>query len=215
MSVLFFVRHGLTAATGVRLTPVDISLSPEGREQAAAVAERLRVVPFAALYVSPVRRCLETAEAVAAGRNLEPTQVAGLADTEYGTYSGRTFRQLARSPLWKQLKRRPSSIRFPDGESLGEVQQRTVSAIEEIAARHPKGPVAVVTHADPILLMLAHYGGVHVDLFERFVVSPASVTVLALNGGVPHILRVNDSGPFDTLLPPEKGPAAKRPRPLP
>jgi len=218
VTVLFFVRHGLTPATGVRLTPPDISLSPEGRRQAVSVAERLRAVPFAAVYVSPLRRCVETAEAIAKGRELELRKVAGLSDTEYGTFSGRTFRQLARSPLWKQLQRRLSSVRFPGGETLPEVQQRVVAAIEDIAARHPKDSVGLVTHADPILLALAHYGGVHLDLFERFVISPGSVTVIALAGGVPRILRVNDSGPLDELLPRTR-PAAtatpKRPRALP
>ena len=81
---------------------------------------------------------------------------------------------------WKQVQQSPSSIRFPDGETLREVQERAVAALHEMSARHPRGTVAAVTHADVIRLVLAHFAGVHLDLFQRLIVSPASVSVVGL-----------------------------------
>jgi probable phosphoglycerate mutase len=111
--------------------------------------------------------------------------------------------------------RAPSQVRFPHGETLGEVQARAVAAVNEIAARHPRKTVAVCSHADVIRLLLAHYEGVHIDLFQRTAISPASVSAVVLEGGSPRILRVNDTGTFADLTPQKpapKKPAAKRVR---
>jgi probable phosphoglycerate mutase len=98
----------------------------------------------------------------------------------------------------------PSRVRFPRGESLREAQFRAVQALEDIAARHEKEMVVVVSHADIIRLLLAHYLGVHIDLFQRIVISPASASVLALSSeGMVHVLRVNDDGPLHPPTPPE------------
>jgi probable phosphoglycerate mutase len=90
---------------------------------------------------------------------------------------------------------------------MAEAQRRAVQALDEVALRHPKGHVVVVTHADVIRLVLAHYAGVHIDLFQRFTVSPASVSALVLGDRIPRILRINDTGTVADL--------AGRERPLP
>jgi probable phosphoglycerate mutase len=101
----------------------------------------------------------------------------------------------------------PSSIRFPGGETLPEVQQRCVEAIDEVAARHAKATVAVFAHADVLRLALAHYAGIHVDLFQRLIVSPTSVSAVLLGDRVPRIMRVNDTGSLADLAP--KRPSAR------
>ena len=125
-------------------------------------------------------------------------------EVDYGRWTGRPLPQLYRTTLWKRLQQAPSSIRFPDGETLAEVQGRCVTALEEITARHAKKAVAVVAHADVIRLTLAHYAGVHIDLYQRLTVSPASVSALSLGDRIPRIIRVNDTGSMEDL-------AAKRP----
>ncbi len=196
MTLFLLIRHALTDVTGKRLSGSlpGFHLSAEGREQAERLAERLAPIRLTAIYSSPLERCVETAEAVAGGRRLEVQRLPDLDEVGYGQWSGRSLAQLARTSLWKRLQQAPSSVRFPGGETLAEVQSRTAAALERMALRSPRGVIAVVTHADVIRLLLAHFAGIHIDLFQRLTVSPASVTAVVLGDRIPRILRVNDTG---------------------
>jgi probable phosphoglycerate mutase len=203
MPLLLLIRHALTEATGRSLTgwTPGVHLSEQGRGQARALAERLVPVRIAAIYSSPLERCLETAEPVAAQKRLSVTRVDDLGEVRYGDWTGRTLAQLSRTRLWRTVQSAPSNARFPNGESLLEVQERAAREVGRIAATHPRGVVAAFSHGDVIRLLLAHYSGVHVDLFQRLVISPASVTAIALGDGVPRIVRVNDTGAVADLIP--------------
>jgi probable phosphoglycerate mutase len=198
----------VTEATGRRLsgsTP-GIHLSPDGRAQADRLAERLAPLRVVSVYASPLERCMETARAIAQPRRLLVRPVPDLEEVGYGRWTGRSFAQLTRTALWKKIQQSPSSVRFPGGETLVEAQRRGVSAIEMVAARHRGGTVVVVSHADLIRLSLAHFAGVHIDLFQRIVVSPASVSAVLLGDRVPRILRINDTGRLDDLAVRTRGP---------
>lgn len=203
MTLLLLVRHAVTDATGKRLTGQlpGFHLSDEGRRQAELVGERLAALPVAAVYASPLERCMETAEPLARRRGLPVTPVDDLLDVGYGRWSGRPLAGLYRTKLWRQLVHTPSAIRFPEGETLPEVQRRALDSLDRIAALHPKRVVAVFTHADVVRLAVAHYAGVHIDHFQRIVVSPASVTAVALGERVPRLVRLNDTGTLADLVP--------------
>jgi probable phosphoglycerate mutase len=208
MPLLLLIRHALTDATGRSLTgwTPGVHLSERGRGQARALAERLTPVPVAAMYSSPLERCLETAEPVAAQKRLSVTSADDLGEVRYGDWTGRSLAQLSRTRLWKTVQTAPSNARFPNGESLLEVQERAAREAGRIAAAHPRGVVAAFSHGDVIRLLLAHFAGVHVDMFQRLVISPASVTAIALGDGLPRILRVNDTGAVADLIPAKPGP---------
>jgi probable phosphomutase (TIGR03848 family) len=211
MPILLLVRHALTEATGTRLsgwTP-GVHLSERGREQARGLVERLAPVRIAALYASPLERCRETAEPLAAARRLEVRDTEDIGEVRYGDWTGRTLAQLSKTRLWRSVQATPSTVRFPGGETLLEVQQRAVRQAAAIATAHPRGVIALVSHGDVIRLLLAHFAGLHVDLFQRLVVSPASVSVVAAGDGVPRILRINDTGGLGDLAPPRKRPRRK------
>jgi probable phosphomutase (TIGR03848 family) len=202
MALLLLVRHALTDATGSRLsgnTP-GVHLSERGRAQADHLARRLASIPVTSLFSSPLERCLETAAAIADGRGLEVHRLPALVEVGYGRWTGRPLAQLARTTLWKQVQGSPSSVRFPEGETLREVQERAVAALHELAARRPHGTVVAVTHADVIRLVLAHFAGVHLDLFQRLIVSPASVSAVVLGDRIPRVLRMNDTGTLEDLV---------------
>lgn len=215
MQLILLIRHGLAEYSPGRLygwTP-GVHLSSEGRDQAKRLAERLEPVRFKAIYSSPLERCCETAEAVAAGRRLEVQTIEALGEVRYGSWQGRTFKSLMKTKLWRTVQLVPSQATFPGGESLLELQRRGVQGIEDIRARHTKGVVAVFSHADMIKAILAHYLGLHLDLFQRLTVDPVSVSAVAFFGAFPRVLRVNDLGSFDSWAPPppqRKRPAAKR-----
>jgi probable phosphomutase (TIGR03848 family) len=207
VTTLLLLRHGTTDLTGKRLygRSQDVHLSEEGRRQADQLGERVAALRPSALYTSPIGRCAETAERIAAACRLEARELEGLAEIDYGRWTGRSFASLARTRLWRRVHRVPSSVRFPDGETLAEAQRRIVDALETIVERHPQGLVAVVSHGDPIAMALAHYSGIHLDLFQRLQVSPASISAVAVHDGLPRVLLVNDTGTLEHLRPPPKG----------
>jgi probable phosphomutase (TIGR03848 family) len=203
VTLLLLIRHGVTEATGVRLlgwTP-GISLSPSGREQADAIASRLEAIPIAGIYSSPLDRCRETAAPLAVARGRDVVVREELGEVRYGSWTNRPLRQLARTKLWRRVQAVPSGVRFPGGESLLEVQARAIRGLEQICGEHPRRAVAVFSHADVIKLLVAHYAGAPMDLFQRLAIDPASISAIGVGDGVPRILLVNDSGSLADLAP--------------
>jgi probable phosphoglycerate mutase len=195
MTTVYFVRHAVTDHTGERLSGwmPDIHLSEQGREQARDVADRLARAPFKAVYSSPIERTLETAEQIAKRHKLRVIVREGLGEVHYGRWTNRSFKSLRRTKLWQVVQRWPSAARFPDGESIRELQARAVSEVEVIAEAHKRAAVCVVSHADVIRVVLAHYLGVHLDLFQRIEISPASVSVVHIGEFGPRVLGMNAS----------------------
>jgi len=205
MRLLLLLRHAVTEHTGARLsgwTP-GVHLSEAGREQARGLAERLGPVPLDAVYASPLERCQETAAVVADAKGLKLSTLEDLGEVRYGDWTGRTLKELAREPLWKLVQATPSAARFPEGESLFEMQARAVLAVERLREAHPGQTVAMCSHADVIKALACHYLGMHLDLFQRVVVSPASVTAFAFGPG-PYLVRLNDVGGNGDLAPPRR-----------
>ncbi|MCA9896537.1 MAG: MSMEG_4193 family putative phosphomutase [Ardenticatenaceae bacterium] len=210
MTTIILVRHGENDwVKKHRLAGwiEGIHLNENGRIQAAAAAERLSTLPITTLYSSPVLRCRETAEFIAASQNLPICSLEEVGEVRYGKWEGKKVKKLAKKKEWFTVQFFPSRMQFPGGETIRQVQTRGVNALEALAAKHAdKDIIVVVSHADLIKLVLAHYLGVHIDLFQRIIISPASVSVLHLApNGMVRVGRINDDGP---LQPPPK-PAEK------
>jgi probable phosphomutase (TIGR03848 family) len=205
-TLLLLIRHALTDTAGKRLSGWQrgIHLNDEGRQQAEHLAERLAPVRIGAIYVSSLERCVETAAPIAKVKNLAVQRLPGLRDVDYGGWSGRSMRQVVKTRQWRRIMRDPSGEPFPGGETLRGVQARVLEDLGRIAAAHPRAAVAVVSHADPIRLALAHYAGAHIDLFQRLVVHPASISAVLVGDGMPRILRINDMGDLSDLALPSK-----------
>ena len=207
MAIIILVRHGendWSKKNKLAGWLPGVHLNETGHHQAEAAAQRLAVLPIKAVYSSPLTRCLETATYIAEAHRLSVQQLEEVGEVRYGEWEGKKIRKLARKPLWHAVQFFPSRVRFPGGEALREVQQRAVDALEETAAHHAKEMFVVVSHADVIRLVLAHYLGVHIDLFQRLVIAPASVSILALEpGGLVRVLRLNDDGPLHAPTSPE------------
>jgi probable phosphomutase (TIGR03848 family) len=203
-TMLVLVRHAVTEQTGPLLTgrAPGVDLSEDGRKQAAALADRLADLPVAAVYASPIERTAQTAAAVAGRHDLEVHALPGALEADYGEWTGGKLADLAKTDLWKTVQRAPSRARFPGGESMTEMQARIVSCLEAVVADHPGDLVVVVSHADPIKAAIAHYTGLHLDQFQRIVVSPASVTAFQLSARGAALIKCNDTGNLDELRPP-------------
>ncbi len=208
MTTVVLVRHGLTHLTGPVLagwTP-GLHLDERGRKQAAAVAERLRPVSFAALVSSPLDRCLDTAAAVVEGRAQEVQVDDRLGECRYGDWTGRPLKELAKDPLWKVVQNHPSAVVFPgpEGEPLRETQNRAVAAVRDWNAKlGPDATWLACSHGDVIKAVVADALGLHLDQFQRIVIDPCSVTIIRYTDQRPFVVRVNDTGGgVADLLPP-------------
>jgi probable phosphomutase (TIGR03848 family) len=215
VTTLLLVRHGLTTATGTTLaghTP-GVHLDDRGRAQAAELAERLRPVPLAAVVTSPLERCVETATALAAGRDATPVHTdERVVEVGYGDWTGRPLKELARDPMWKVVQQHPSAARFPGGEALSATQARAVAAVRDWNQRLGEDATYLVcSHGDVIKAILADALGLHLDLFQRIVVNPCSVSVVTYTATRPFVVRVNDTGGSVTdLLPPRRARRRRR-----
>lgn len=209
MTTVLLVRHGLTAMTGPVLagwTP-GVHLDERGQTQAAAVAERLRPLPLNAVVSSPLERCQETAAAVLQGREGTPLHTdPRVGECEYGEWTGRPLKELAKEPLWKVVQAHPSAAVFPGGEALRDTQARAVAAIRQWNAElGPDATYLVVSHGDVIKAVLADALGLHLDSFQRIAVDPCSVSVVRYTELRPFVLRSNDTGGgVADLLPPKR-----------
>jgi probable phosphoglycerate mutase len=204
--LVLLVRHALTDLTEKQLvgrTP-GVHLGLRGHEQAAALVDRLDGVPLAAIYSSPLDRALETAAPLAADRGLEVRTDDGLTEVDYGLWAGQEFKELRKTDLWKRVQQRPADARFPEGEAIREAQARIIGSLENIVNSHPRESVAIFSHSDMIKFAVAHLTGLHLDLFQRLVVGPASVTAIYIGGAAPALLRLNDVGGLKDLAPPRR-----------
>ena len=220
VTTVILVRHGRTAANADGIlagrTP-GVGLDEAGRGQAAAVAERLAALPLAEVVTSPLDRALQTAAAISARQPAapRPRRDRGLVECGYGSWTGQSLKALAKQPLWKAVQQHPSGVRFPDGESMTEMQLRAVTAVRRWDARlgSEHGGQAVwvaVSHGDVIKSVLADALGMHLDCFQRIVIAPGSVSVIQYADLRPFVLHLNDLGSDLSGLKPGKRRARRR-----
>jgi probable phosphoglycerate mutase len=182
-----YVKKGLLAGR----TP-DVHLNADGQAQAQAVAERLGADKIAAVYTSPLERCRETALPLAERLGLELNTLEDVKETNCGDWTGQALDELRKLDLWTQVQVNPSGFRFPNGESMLEIQARMVAALDRLAKQHGGETIAVFSHSDPIKLAVGFFMGAPLDLFQRLEISPASISELEFSPLRVRLVRMND-----------------------
>ena len=219
---MILVRHGRTTAntSGVLAGRTrGVRLDETGVGQAQKTAERLAVVPLVAVVTSPLERCRQTARAILKAQEGSPVTATerGITECDYGAWQGRPLKELAKDPLWKVVQTQPSAAAFPDGESMAAMQARSVNAVRRLDAQfeaeHGPGAVWVaVSHGDIIKSVLADALGMHLDLFQRLQVDPASVSIVRYTGTRPYVLATNThAGDLSWLKPPPPRKGRRKP----
>lgn len=209
MTTVLLVRHGLTEANKGGLlagwTP-GVHLADRGREQVAELSQRLSTVPLAAIVSSPLERCVETATVLAEGRDTEVATDDRLGECRYGDWTGQELKKLVKEPMWKVVQAHASGAEFPSGEALRQTQARAVDAVRERnAALGDDATWLLVSHGDVIKAVLADAFGMHLDMFQRIQVDPASLSVVRYTTLRPFVVRMNDvGGSVSDLLPPKR-----------
>jgi probable phosphomutase (TIGR03848 family) len=203
MATVILVRHGRSTANASGLLAgraVGVSLDQIGRDQAALSGDRLAPVPLAGVVSSPLERCRQTAQFIIDRQTGVPYTPVDfdLTECDYGQWQGRTLTDLATEDLWRVVQSQPSAVVFPSGESMAAMQARSVAAIRRhdaaFEAEYGQGAVwAAVSHGDIIKSILADALGMHLDLFQRINVGPASISIVNY-GARPTVYASNTDG---------------------
>jgi probable phosphoglycerate mutase len=197
MPLIYLIRHGennFNRKGKLAGWLPGVHLNDRGKSQARGLVDIFSNIAIQAVYASPLERTIETAEPLAAEKKLEIVPREGIGEIHYGTWQGRSLKYLRKRKLWLNIKYTPSLVRFPEGESFVEAQNRAVAEIEQLRSLHKGRKVAIAcfSHADLIKLIIAHYIGLPLDLFQRLTIMPASISVLMFTNSV-QLLSLNNT----------------------
>ena len=195
MPRIFFVRHAENDLLKNRIlagrTP-GVHLNSEGREHAMYLAKQFHHQTIKAIYSSPLERTRETALPIAEALNQEVTYENALMEVDFGVWQNTPYKELRKKEVWQFVRKMPSLVRFPGGESYVEAQYRVCNFVDSLTEKYDdEEQILCVTHADVIRLAIGFYIGLPLDMIKRLVVSPASISLLALGSGMPQLLMMN------------------------
>ena len=149
MTEIILARHGETEwnVAEVFRGRIDIGLNETGIKQAALLAEYLGKLEIDAVYSSPLKRTLKTAELIAGYHKLDVEIAPGIIDFDYGNWQGLPHPQVKDKykELYAEWTTNPHRVKMPGGESLDDVRKRAVGVVDSIVAQY-KGTVAIVSH---------------------------------------------------------------------
>jgi probable phosphoglycerate mutase len=179
-----------------------LHLAETGRAQAQRVAERIAALTPApsAIYASPLERTQETAAPIAKALGLRVRSHKGLLDAAVGRWEGKQLKALNKAPEWRAVLNWPTGFRFPGGESFAEMSLRALNTVLALADEHKGERLVLVSHADPIKVIVAAAAGIPLDMFQRIMISPCSVSAVAIGPGPPFVLCINSTGSLAELV---------------
>ena len=193
MTTFLLIRHGVTDITGKILTGrlPGYHLNAEGRGQADAVRDRHAAGNISAIYCSPLERAIETATPLANQLRLSIQTCEPFNEVDYGEWSGLDFGEIQALAEWNCFNQSRGTARPPAGESILDLQQRTVPELHRLCDLHPASTVAVFSHGDPIRATLLHCLGMSGDFVHRLHVAPASTSIIEMQDGLPRVMQIN------------------------
>jgi broad specificity phosphatase PhoE len=194
-TTFFLVRHAAHDNVGGFLAgrSAGIRLGESGKAQAKHLGARMARESFSAIYSSPRERTQETAKAIADASGLDTVETADeLDEIDFGPWSGKTFEELDRDDTWRRWNSVRALARTPGGETMLDVQSRILRLIERLGLRHVDGRLVLVSHADVIKTAVIHVLGMPLDAWQRFEISPASITTIIIGDWGAKVLSLNE-----------------------
>ncbi|HVA35117.1 MAG TPA: histidine phosphatase family protein [Stellaceae bacterium] len=204
MATILLTRHGHVEGIkperfrGRRETP----LTGLGRAQARAVGARIaKGWKPAAIYTSPMDRCVETGAAIAEACGITAEPIAALNDLDYGAWEWRTCDEMrdAEPALFACWFATPQLMRFPGGESLQDLVARTADAIRLVGERHPRDTVVLVGHVSVNRALLLQCLDMPLSAYWRLEQEPCALNEIRLVNAHVHVVRVNDAHHIEGL----------------
>jgi len=196
MTKFLLIRHATTDTVGKRLSgrAAGVHLNEMGKTQALTLAQRLTNTSIAAIYSSPLERAIETAAPIATTHQLETIVCNDFLEIDFGAWTNCSFEELQHQKQFQLFNSFRSATRIPSGELMLEAQARIVAGMQQLCIQHPNETVAIVSHADLIKAAITYYAGIHLDLFQRIEISPASVSIVEVYEETARIMLVNGIG---------------------
>jgi len=197
MTQIILVRHGQTPWNLDKIFrgSRDIPLNDQGREEARLAGEWLKGEIIHAAYCSPLSRARDTGEAIARHHNLAVTDLPGLSDLCYGDWEGMPLAEVkvAHAELYRQWETAPATVRFPKGETLDEVKDRAIKAVEAVVERHPGQVVLLAAHRAVNKVLIAAFIGLDNSHFWRLGQDTTAINRFNRVGDTWHIMGLNDT----------------------
>ena len=205
MTTFLLIRHASHDLLGNTLAgrAPDVHLNARGKLESERLADRVSHLPIRAIYTGPLERSQESAWPLAMRFMLELRVHEGFDEIDFGEWTRKTFEELEPNPEWQEWNTRRGAASATGGESMLRVQERVVQTLNHLSQEHADEHIAVISHGDVIKEALLQYLGTPLDRIHQLEVSPASVTILSVEGGWGRITLLNDTGelpPKDKLL---------------
>jgi len=197
MTQIILVRHGQTPWNKDKIFrgSRDIPLNDQGREEARLAGEWLKGETIHAAYCSPLSRARDTARAIARHHHLAVADLPGLTDLCYGDWEGLPLNEVkvTYAELYRRWETAPATVRFPRGETLDEVRDRALKAVEEVVRRHPGQIVLLAAHRAVNKVLIAAFIGLDNSHFWRIGQDTTAINRFDRVGDAWHIMGLNDA----------------------
>jgi probable phosphoglycerate mutase len=193
MPQLYLLRHAQSEAneSGILAGPDNsVNLSDKGKNQSLKVSKHLKSLLFKEIYCSPISRCIQTIEPFLGSRkDISVIRDERIKEMNYGSWNGKALQDLSKKRDWQKIQEAPSKFTFPDGESFNQLRKRVSSFLTDIEGKD--GPILIVSHGDVIKMILACTLGLPTDKFQKFVVAPASISIINYDYGNRSVISLN------------------------
>lgn len=193
MTTFYLVRHADYEWMGRRIagrTPA-LSLNESGRRQAVNLVRFLRDHAIDGIYSSPLERAVETALPLAHERRLPIVEWKEFNEIDYGSWTGRFLSELDGDEAWRRFHAFPLAGTIPQGESMRDAQARAIAGMLKIKDENFGKDIVVVSHAEIIRLIIAHWLAIPIEHVLRLEIEPASISVLECGEAHAKILKMN------------------------
>jgi broad specificity phosphatase PhoE len=170
VTTILLARHGETDwnRDGRFQGHADPPLNAAGRRQAVELSAALAREQLAAVYSSPLRRAVETAEVIATAHGFEPVPVNALREVDVGAWQGLTSAEVEKRFPEQHARWLHYGQGWEDGETYEQMGERVVAALLDLAAAHDGNRILAVTHGGPIRAAIAFADGTsHADARRR------------------------------------------------
>lgn len=196
MEKLFLVRHGETVWNSERryIGRTDLPLSEEGLRQASNLAKRFSAGKVEAIFTSPLKRSVQTAEIVGKEIGLKAVVVPELIEIDFGDWEGLTYEEIKQKfgDLIDRWLFSPSRVEIPSGERWEMVTKRVENFLVKMAKRPEKTGLAI-THGGIIKIIIGLIFNHQRVPFASFIISNSSVSAIGFAADRPYLLYLNDT----------------------
>jgi len=196
MTEIMLIRHGETEwnVAEVFRGRIDIELNETGVKQAELLAAHLSEIKIEAIYSSPLKRALKTAEIIARYHKLDVNTTPGLLDLDYGKWQGLAHQEVKDKykELYATWLDHPEQVRMPEGESLNDVRERAMGVVNDIIARH-RGTVVLVSHRVVNKVLICALLGLDNSHFWRIKQDTCGTTIFTYERGQFILTKHNDT----------------------